>query len=73
MKKWQSVIAIILSIALFSALAIGSGSGSSSSSYSDEYNNNPNYRKNVDDIAGAYGEDSNHVDSVLNKMAEELN
>ncbi|MDD6061483.1 MAG: hypothetical protein PUB99_02590 [Oscillospiraceae bacterium] len=51
---------------------IGSCDSSSGSSYSDEYNNNKEYRDNVNEAADAFGEDPGHVDDVYNALADEM-
>lgn len=62
------IFALIFIISMFS-----NSDSSSSSRYSDDYINNKEYRDNVNDIAGVYGEDAEDVDRMLQAIEDEMN
>ena len=61
---------------LFSMLSGCSGSKSNSyysdHTYSDDYYNDSEYRKNVGDIADAYGESEEEVDKKIHAFADAM-
>lgn len=40
--------------------------------YSKDYNNDSDYKSNVDYISGIYGEDSKHVDDVFQALGDAM-
>ncbi len=43
---------------------------SSSNGYSRQYNNDANYRRNIDSVADTYGEDSKAIDKIVQFFAD---
>jgi len=72
MCVYEKIIGVIISIFfIFSLVGCGSSNSSyesRSNGYSDTYNNNSEYRSNVDDIANEYGTSSSEVDAKINAI-----
>ena len=61
-------IMLVIAVVTLSSCSSSSSSSGKSNGYSSTYNNSPSYRNNVNSIADTFGEDSKHVDSVINSL-----
>ena len=68
MKNILVIAVIILLICGIIGSCSDSSSNSKYSGYSDTYNNNSEYRKNIKDIADAYGVTEKEVDQKINAV-----
>lgn len=66
------IIAIIVIVVII-VFAVSGDDDSSSSKYSDDYIYDSDYRNDVDEVGGIFGEDSADVDSAIQAVVDEMN
>lgn len=68
LKKRTIYIIVAIVIFIFVVVSSCENKSKNNNGYSHEYNNDSNYRKNVDDIAEAFGKDSKYVDKSIHSI-----